>query len=206
MSLAEELEDINNGQYRDLNDLYETLGNGNGDYDELLKLIDHSDIRKNPGGGGTIEVDREYALNKIYGPTTRPEKAKYALGRAREGFENIWENIASNSYEEGTIEADRKIEELGDRFKPDDAWTQIKKQANSKENWNKANEAAMAAGTTGTAVGYQTGSLEIGLPSSLLTAGTIVKQGKLQGSRDKFAKEAAEGWDKSKGHYQVDIV
>lgn len=202
MKIGDELENINNGYNRTLEDVCDTVANGRGNYREVVELLNHSHVDNT---AGEIVVDSNYANDKIYGALDTKDQVKDLGSTFLRYLENGWKEVSSTNYEAGISSGERKVQELNDRLLPDDAWDRIRDKAKGKEKSVKVNEAAMSAGLLGTTTGWQTGSRTIGLPSALLTAGTILRQGKLQGERDKLEKEAVRGWKNGYGNYRVTI-
>jgi len=202
MNLSDELEGINNGQYRTVEDVHDTIANGSGGHGEILELLDNSIVDNSTN---QIIVDRKYADDKIYGPNDPKDKLLDYSGKIRSALENSYKEFASSSYESGISSGERKANELNSRLMPSDAWERIRDKASSKDRSAKVNESIMSAGAFGTWTGWQTGSRTLGLTSSVITAGTILRQGKIQGERDKLEKEGAKGWAREYGDYQVTI-
>lgn len=202
MDVQQVLEDTNNGtRTYELGDVYDNLNNGNGSsHEEFLELIENSTIDES---NDRIVVDRDYALDVIYGPDNKTDKAKNLLGKSREVFEEVMER--SGRYDAGYDLGDRSINEKIDRYAPDVAWERIKEESNNARTSVKANEVAITASLAGVGGGVAADSnLAAGLATALFGY-TFYNQPKKQGSRDRKNKEAVDGWNQGYSDFSIQI-
>lgn len=192
MTLADYLERVDRGETITVTQMYRE-----GAEEEIVELLEYGSVN-----GADIEVSRSDANKEMY-----DQDWKDILD---EGSDMAAEALSSipkleNQYEKGVEQADRKMEELDNKYAGSSHRNLVQKKARRKDTQMKASEAALGGGTLGFIAGNQIGSQVLMGVSAILAGGGLVSTPKFKGMKDREIEEAADGLEKAYGGHQVTI-
>ncbi len=192
MSLESYLERVDHGENLTVTDMYRE-----GAEEEIVDLLEYGRLN-----GSKLEVPRSSA-NKIMYDNDLEDTVDTASDLIAEAFSAL--PRLESIYDQGVEKADRKMEELNNKYSGPGLRNRVEKKADRKDTKLKAAQGVFAASIPGFVIGNQTGSHLLMAGSAAAGGASAYKIPELKGMKDREVEEAAKGLEAAYGGYKVEL-